>query len=68
MGCRMLLTSQLVADAVMEFARDIANSLDMRDRRNAVTWLCQKIGEPAARQIASLYGLWSDYYFSQVSS
>lgn len=56
------MTSQQIAAAIQQFATDINNSLDMRDRRDAVVYLANKIGAPAANKIADVFGLGSDYY------
>lgn len=56
------MTTQQITDAIAAFARDLDNSVDMRDRRDAVQYLANKLGSTAANQIAEIYGLHGAYY------
>ena len=56
------MTTQQITEAITAFATDLANSIGMEDRRDAVQRLANKIGSAAANQIACIYGVRGDYY------
>lgn len=58
------MTTTQIAAAIAAFATDLSNSIDMRDRKNAVQFLAGKIGPDDANRIAIVFGLNSTYYFA----
>jgi hypothetical protein len=48
--------------AIVQFERDLNNSIDMQDRRVAVQYLATKIGVGRANVIAEHFGLTDSYY------
>lgn len=47
---------------IVAFIRDLDNSLDMGDRRDAVIRLAKKVGASKANEIAEVCGLSDSYY------
>lgn len=56
------MTNQQFAAAIQQFATDLDNSITMEDRRDAVSYLADKIGSTCANKIAEVFGLTSSYY------
>lgn len=55
-----------VAHAIADFAQNLANAFEMKDRQNAVLWLGKRIGKNSAREVAKAFGLLDSYYLRGV--
>lgn len=51
-----------IGEVIAVFTRDLKNSLDMADKRQAVRWMADVIGVEKANAVADVFGLSAEYY------